>query len=310
MNRRIARWTFSSLLSIFLAFASGTITQQQDKPLFSSAEAETSLASQQPPSALKKQAELWLEELKRQPELSGWKGAELHISPLGPGTHSWLALVASNNDTVGYMIIHATEDGSYQLGEYGIGEYSVFDNEVLQRSIAMLEINEPVENIERLYIHPLLAMWKMSDHSQAYYTDAASGEQLPVDSGIWNDVYEGEKLLAAGLKNGGAKAVIDKSISLPSFDPYERLPWLTKKPMQADRDEKILSAINAKKPLRYTAERFNGNMLYVWSVVGYTSWDNGSSADELYIALARSEYDGSIRYLPFELLAKLGHFYD
>src|SRR5690606_16098359 len=50
-----------------------------------------------------------------------WKEANIHISPLGPGTHSWIAIVVVNVTNVGYMIIHATEDGDYVLGEYGIG---------------------------------------------------------------------------------------------------------------------------------------------------------------------------------------------
>lgn len=301
MNKRVVLWTLSGVLSIMLAFAGAAIAAPQSQP-------QTQSVSK-PNEAVQQAAQRWFDELKQQPPFAHWKDAQLKLSPLGPGTHSWLVLVINNNDTAGYMIIHAKEDGGYQLGEYGNGDYVVFGDNVLQRSIAMLELSASPDSIEPLYIHPLLAMWKITASKEHLYTDAASGEQLPVDDTIWQETADEEFLLRENTSGANLKASITQTVTLPLFNPYDRLPWLTQQPLQADRNDAILKAINSKKPIRYAAERYEGQMLYAWSVTGYTLWNNNNN-EQLYIALAQNEEDDTVRYIPFELLSKLGNFYN
>ncbi len=67
----------------------------------------------------------------------------------------------------------------------------------------------------------------------------------------------------------------------------------------------LFAKINNKEQLRYTAELFDGQMLYVWSVVGYNKWDTG----HIYVALEAGGDGTDRRYIPLQLLIELGRFY-
>jgi hypothetical protein len=255
---------------------------------------------------LEQQAQQWVDELASQPHFAKWKLASLSISPIGPGTHSWLVLVKQNNDTVGYLVVNAVKNGGYQLGEYGTSSHPLFDEQTLSRSIKQLELLQPADITEALYVHPLLAAWKVTANQQTYYTDAASGELLPVESKDWL-AASSTSLINAERMQAPANAKLLKHVSLPSFDRYARLPWLTKEPLQVGISaySSLFAKINSKEQLRYTAELFEGQMLYVWSVVGYNKWDSG----HLYIALEAGEDGSGRRYIPLLLLLELGRFY-
>ncbi|MDQ8736776.1 hypothetical protein [Paenibacillus sp. LHD-38] len=255
---------------------------------------------------VQQQAEQWVAELASQPSFQAWKQASLVVSPIGPGTHSWLVLVKQNKLTVGYLIVHAVESGGYQLGEYGTSSRPPFDEGTLSKSVLQLELLQPASTIEALYVNPLLAAWKVASEQETYYTDAASGEGLPIQE---NDWLAAESIMPANLGHMqiGAKATLLKHVSLPSFNAYDKLPWLTNLPiaLSATAYSSLFTKINNKEQLRYTAELFEGQMLYVWSVVGYNKWDSG----QIYVALEAGEDGSDRRYIPVSLLIELGHFY-
>jgi len=252
------------------------------------------------------QAQLWVYELSAKPGYKSWKGSSIAVSPLGPGTHCWLAVIQNASQTpVGYLIIHATEEGGYQLGEYGTGSYPLFNEQSLQLSLLQLELIPKQIKAERVYNHPLHVAWRITSGSVVHYTDAVSGEQLPVSKDDeWNQSGEQDHTHTTGLVEDNTNLKI--STVVPSFDPYGRMPWLTKAPISLS-DQKytsLLKSINEKKEIRYTVESFEGKMLQVWSVVGYDTWNGG----QLYLALSREEYDDR-RYIPIKLLVEQGKFY-
>ncbi|WP_419872777.1 hypothetical protein [Candidatus Pristimantibacillus sp. PTI5] len=262
------------------------------------------------PSAIyepvQQQAEQWAAELASQPSFHAWKQASLVVSPIGPGTHSWLVLVKQNKLTVGYLIINAVETGGYQLGEYGTSSSPPFNEGTLSKSVQQLELLHPASSIEALYVNPLLAAWKVASEKETYYTDAASGESLPIGENDWL-AAESQKPVNQGRMQIGANAALLKQVSLPSFNAYDKLPWLTDRPisLNASSYNSLFAKINNKEQLRYTAELFDGQMLYVWSVVGYNKWDSG----QLYVALEAGEDGLDRRYIPVPLLIELGRFY-
>ncbi|AJY77374.1 hypothetical protein [Paenibacillus beijingensis] len=74
--------------------------------------------------SLPSQVRQWMDELARQPGLSGWGSADFSIEALGPGTHGWFVhIAAGGGKPAGYIIVNAAEDGSYRLGEYGEGSW-------------------------------------------------------------------------------------------------------------------------------------------------------------------------------------------
>ncbi|MCM3626543.1 hypothetical protein M3194_04080 [Paenibacillus glycanilyticus] len=266
-----------------------------------------------PPSPITQQNQLqsairgWMDELAKLPEFHAWSDAEFTVSPLGPGTHSWIAIVKDKGQTAGYLVIQAKENGGFALGEYGTGEY-LFDQTTLQRSLVQLElITSLLDSNQALYIHPLLAVWDIKGSAEDTYLDGMSGEWLPLRQTTWDKASKAEEGLAVRYALEG-DSVIKRAVRSRSFDPYSKMPWLTEKPLQAtaEHTELVLKALSSKEPLRYTAERFNKEMLYVWSVTGYHNWgDNGT----VYAALETDELGSSTRYIPLKLLAELGYFY-
>jgi hypothetical protein len=249
----------------------------------------------------------WMDELAKLPEFKAWDQAEFTVSPLGPGTHSWIAIVKNNDLTVGYLIIQAKENGGFALGEYGTGDY-LFDQTTLRQSLVQLELISSIsESNKPLYIHPLLAVWDVNGSADETYLDGMSGEWLPLQQATWEKTVKAEEGLAGRYALEG-DSVIKRAVRSRSFDPYSEMPWLIKKPLQATADNTsiVLKALSSKEPLRYTAERYNKQMLYVWSVTGYHSWGNDGT---VYAALETDELGSSTRYIPLKLLAELGSFY-
>ncbi|REK76189.1 hypothetical protein [Paenibacillus paeoniae] len=256
-------------------------------------------------SAVQKQAKSWVDELSTKPGYKTWRGTNITMSPLGPGMHSWLAIVQNKaKEPVGYLVIHAVEQGGFQLGEYGTGPYPLFNEQSLQLSLLQLELINKQTKAERVYSSPLHAAWRISSKSIVHYADAVSGEQLPISKDDeWNEPKD-EANVPSGLTDSGAK--INNSTVIPAFNPYGRLPWLTKAPFAiSDKNySSLLKLITDKKEIRYTSESFEGKLLQVWSIVGFDTWEGG----QIYIALGKDE-DDDRRYMPIDLLSKQGKFY-
>jgi hypothetical protein len=296
MRKKFIKLTAACVLTAIVLYAGGLQPQ-------SAAAIPNGVAAYEP---LQQQAQRWVDELAASPSFAAWKKSSLVISPIGPGTHSWLVLVKQNHDTVGYLVVNAVEAGGFQLGEYGTSNHPLFDEQTLSRSMQQLELLKPASKTEALYVHPLLAAWKVTADKDTYYTDAASGEVLPVQPSDWA-AASAIKLTNTGQMQAADKATILKQVTLPSFNAFAKLPWLTKQPMPLSTSSysALFAHLNNKEQLRYTAELFDGQMLYVWSVVGYNKWSTGP----IYVALETDENGSDRRYIPLTLLIELGHFY-
>lgn len=259
---------------------------------------------------LETQAKEWINALAadggKSSPFAAWKNASLETVPVGPGTHSWLVLVKDKQLTLGYLIIHAKEEGGFALGEYGTGEWPLFNEQALNLSDIQLQTTA-ITKTERVYVHPLQHAWKVSSGTQVYYMDAITGEMLPANDKSWRTQAESaDAVLPTGLAD--SHGIITASLAFPSFNPYETLPWLTRKPISiqgASQLAVLLKGLNKDQKVRYTTESFDNKYRAVWSVVGYALW----SDESLYVALDTDEDGVDRRYIPAEWLLALGSFY-
>lgn len=259
-----------------------------------------------PPSKLERQVQEWVSALSKQKPFADWQNADPQIEALGPGTHAWLVLFSKEGKNIGYMVVNAVTDGSFQLDEYGLGAYPLFSLERMRQSLVeggYLDSDQesPVTAVKH-YIHPFAAVWEVGIGKATYWLDAKTAETLPA-----NDMAEAETLLSnvhtlpAGMPAPSGKA---SALRLNDrFDAYERLPWLAKEaPFPAEDASKLRSRLNRSGQLRYVSEPFGDDtMLYALPVVGYLLWHNGRTD----LAL---DMEG-LRFIPLDALKAIGTFY-
>jgi hypothetical protein len=264
--------------------------------------ASAEVAAAEPQSKLERQVESWVATLSKQKPFQDWQAADPQIAALGPGTHSWLVLFTKEGRDIGYMVVHAVTDGSFQLGEYGIGPYSLYSLQQLKRSLVysglLSEDEVGLIAAAKQYVHPFAAAWEVRVGEHAYWLDAKTAEQLPVDKPQWTSLFSG----ASPFLGQAASPAVDELKLNELFDAYERLPWLTKEaPFPAEDAKKLQKRLDSGKPLRYVTEPFGDAMLYAAPVIGYQRWSNG----RIDIAL---DMEGT-RFIPLDALLEGGLFY-
>lgn len=275
-------------------------------PLISASSAASPDSAASPPSALEIQIRQWVDGLSREKPFEAWNNAEIDVQALGPGTHGWLALLsAKNGETVGYLVIHAAEDGSYRLGEYGTGPDVLFSPATLERSLENQGLILPGQasyEAEKIYDHPLAATWQLRIGGDEYWADAKTGQILPFDRAAWERSRPMPDSGGAAANGFGLTGVPDAAILKEPFDPYGSLPWLTgAEPLTLGNGEEARHRILRDERLRYVTEPYGGSVLYALPVVGFQRWPGG----RLDVAL---DMEG-IRFIPLETLNAYGLFY-
>ena len=86
-----------------------------------------------------------------------------------------------------------------------------------------------------------------------------------------------------------------------TFDPYERMPWLTKTPLSKEQVNHLTDLINHKAEIRFTAELYDASVLFVYPAIGYHVWNNKS----VYVAF---DQEGT-RYVSLNSIQGKGSFY-
>lgn len=262
-------------------------------------------------SELRRQAGQWIQTIAKQNGFQEWLSAKVDITPIGPGQHGWLVTLRGDNALpVGYLIIHAKENGGFLLGEYGAGRHPAFDPNTLYTSMvhqglvaSYAEATKRPLKLERLYVHPLLAVWKWtSPDGQVHYLDAWTAEELPINESQWKRAAQ--KLRAESVGSGIALASsrIRTSRTNEVFDAYERMPWLTKQPIAKPTSDRIVSLLDQQRQIRFTTELYDKKVLFVLPAVGFHRWDDQS----LFIAF--DQY-GS-RFVPMSAIQAEGLFFN
>lgn len=255
------------------------------------------LAGVNPPAEradLLETAEHWKEQLAQQDQFQQWQAAKLSISALGPGTHSWLALVTYENEVIGYMIIHALEQGGYELGEYGVGD------------VASLQYLADNSN-QLIYYGPFHSIIKQEIQQTVQYIEPFLQEAFPIDRTTIEQAAEHAASTKKGHGTYKVPALITGADAVAYFSPYAVMPWLTTKPLnnRFEDDTSIEVMIELGSKLRYTTESWNHTIFSVYAITGYHEWNEF----DLYIAL-QDENESLTRFIPYEALMLQGSFYD
>ncbi|AZN42162.1 hypothetical protein [Paenibacillus albus] len=259
-------------------------------------------------SKLEQQVSAWSDTLSKQKGFEAWKYATPVIVPIGPGTHGWLVTFQLNHEPVGYMIVNATANGGFALGEYGAGNHPAFDPNTLYRSLirqglitSFAEAIKKPLHLERLYLSPVLAVWKWTTAAgETYYLDAWTAEALPITNKMWDE--QSAAVSAKLNQQAPTLTTVSEVRTNDCFDPYERMPWLTKAPLSYDQVRLHLPEyLDQLSQIRYTAELYRQTVLFVFPAIGYHKWNSSSIFIEV-------DYEGS-RYIPMATMNTLGHFY-
>lgn len=252
----------------------------------------------------------WIQELAKQSEFAGWKEAKWDEYPLGPGMHGWVVTISKNDQEIGYLIVSSTPQGELQLTEYGTGASPIFSLKTLYQGMVQQElISDHVSfdsfmkrkdiRLERIYIHALMAFWKVSIGSEdPFILHAKTVELLPVQA---QQIPQTISSFVWSANPVSTPLPVQQSRSLPSFDPLERFVWLSQKPASVTKVEQLLTAIDKRKKITFTAEMFDNSVLFPLPIIGYTI----RQGCDPYIA---ADEDG-IRYIPFRQLEGIGKFY-
>lgn len=244
--------------------------------------------------SVKDQGELWAAELANQPDFANWKKAELSVSPLGPGTHSWLILINDKKlGLIGYMIVHSDDKGGYILGEYGIGSAD---------SLQYLAANK--NNIR--YYDPLhmVAIQQVKKNKQ--YFEPFSLEQYDLTA---HHLVKAQAAAAQQIRHGlnYSHALLTGYEYETYFAPYDVMPWLTTTSLNSEFEDctSIKNLIEYGSQLRYTSSIWNDQIEAIYSITGYHEWE----LFDLYIELQQDD-EHLKRYIPYDFLLQFGNFYE
>jgi len=270
---------------------------------------------------LNKAIQQWVAALTQEKGFEAWKNAKWASLPVGPGTHNWLVIIRKDQIEVGYMIVGALEDGKhYKLIEYGLGTQPLYGFEPLYRSLVQQELidssityasfvkNLP-KNIERLYLGPLAAFWKMTIGVDIYYFDAKTGELLPdlsnallpkisptpaPASSSSDELIESNEFVHSTVH-------VKQTVVRASFDPWDNPSWITEKPLSVASQTDLKDTLIQSNPLTYVAKMYQNQAIFSFAVIGYQQWSTG----QLYATL---DQEGA-RYVPLSSLMRVGAFY-
>ncbi|RKP54390.1 hypothetical protein D7Z26_13635 [Cohnella endophytica] len=302
-QRHFDRFKPFKLKLFLIALSAALVVQAVHFPARALAAAPATSSQTQAPSKLERQVKEWVASLAEQKPFKAWQSADPQIEALGPGTHSWLVLFTKEGKDIGYMVVHAVMDGSFQLGEYGVGPHSLFSPQVLKRSLidGGLMTADQAQRMTAVkhYVHPFAAAWEVKIDEDTYWLDAKTAEQLPVDNAAWNRMFSPDKPFFQGPPTGSR--LVAHRLNEP-FDAYEKLPWLTKEaPFPANATANVQKRLDGKQHLRYVTEPFGDAMLYAVPIIGYQRWSNG----RMDLAI---DMEGT-RYVPIGALLRQGLFY-
>ncbi|MGG1515552.1 hypothetical protein ABE504_09070 [Paenibacillus oryzisoli] len=249
----------------------------------------------------------WQSTIAEELDNASWKTATWQSYPLGPGTHGWVVILTDQGAEVGYMIVHAAEDGGYRLTEYGTGDHPLFSLSTLYQSLIQQElisssitfeafVQDPAVIQDRLYAGTLTSVWKLSLPEQTVYADAKSGEILPLTKDPVPAADESPK--PSSLTH------IAHQVVLPAFDPYDRLPWIQGTPMAVASLGELQQELqeDEEAQLTYVTKLYGGQVTMPLAVMGYTEWDAGPT----YLVL---DHNGP-RYIPLPSALAQGSLYN
>lgn len=242
------------------------------------------------PGQVRSCIERWVDELSRHKEYAEWKKADFRLYPLGPGSHSWVAILERDGREIGYLVAAATAEGEWILMEYGTGEYPLFSLNTLHRALMQHGLipdswtvghleNEPSLVLERSYEPPFMAVWKVHTERGVFVFDAKTGEVYPPESA--NEGDQGAQPAQArpdrrhAIRLSGDLAEIRTEL----FDPFHHLFWVRdREPAPPYDAERIMNHLKAGLRCVYTVRIMDGSVTLPFAVTGIQRWGTNPPA--------------------------------
>lgn len=323
----LAAVSFLATLIWYEPVVAGKQTVEQQDHMTASEELPI-IEERDPDADLHETAQRWIRMIAEQHKLVPWQEAEYLIEPLGPGTHGWLVHVTDGQSPIGYLIITALEEGGYRLAEYGVGDRPIFHMETLRASLerhGMIDTSTTAERlaqwvthprqtesadadddeqekrltIERHYLYPFAAYWKVKDRElkQAAYFDAITGEQYPLTKDPDSKPPAGSNVEYVPTRLTSLK----DRMQLPVFDPYEDLGWIVEQPMTVRSIDDVIDPLRDKQRLTLTVELYDETVLLPYPIIGFARWEQS----EAYLLI----YSQGLRYVPLIDAVRFGRIY-
>lgn len=275
----------ASLLSLS-AFTPASLQTQQVNVV-----ADTEKAFKQKINEL---VEHWKVEISNQEDFSQFAHSTWEIQALGPGTHSFLVSFyvehEDQSEAIGYLILNVTETGALKIGEYGKGPFDFLD----------AQTESPLHTI---YNHPFEAV--IIDEKNNV-VDLFTNEAFPILIDTVNEPSKSITYISHEHNHIHQDARFDYAQHTPYFSPYDKLPWLSSKPINEAliEDRSIESEIELGQQLYYRVKSWNNTIGTVYAVTAIHKWND----NYLLIGL-QLDNEQTIRYIPFTDLLQHGSFY-
>jgi hypothetical protein len=302
----LEEWNLTSTVPV-QAMHTNFAPQHQTGVAAAAAKANSSgIVKDKPVSILDDTVNTWKQTLAKEKGFEAWSNAAWNSYTLGPGNHGWVIILQNAGQEIGYMIIHAAENGDLRLTEYGSGSSPLFSLTTLYQSLMQLELISDSTSFEefikqnplahnRWYTDAFHAVWKITLNQMTYVLDAKTGEALPVDDSSFNSI--GRTPLPDSTSLTGT---VDESL-VPTFDPYDRLPWVEGTPLPVTGLEELKSVMQKHAQLTYAADLYEGKVTYALAVRGFRQWGK----DDPYLILDQK----GPRYLLLSFAVDQGKFY-
>lgn len=290
-----------------------SVTELGEQPLAETATTRptlqsSKLAMQEPDmvvGSLSQALDHWMEALAADPRFWEWDGAERAISPLGPGTHGWVVILSRGQQEIGYLIIHAEQDGSLRLSEYGTGSQALFSlqslrhaaqwNGLMQRAGLSAE-HFTDEQIHRLYSSSAEAVFVIDATESKVIINAKNGEWYALEPAIQlEENYDYLEHAGHSVQhvrdNLSMRSVRIENHHLPEFDAFERTLWLDGEELVLNDFHTLASKLDQGDHVLAVTYAFD-KILLTWPIIGYHLW-NGEIP---YLIIS----DEGERYIPFD----------
>lgn len=230
----------------------------------------------------------WIEDLAVQEEFSDWRQAEWTSAPLGPGSHGFVVTLKQQGVEVGYLIVHAAQDGGWSLTEYGAGDQPLFSlsrlDEALKKQGAI-----PVNGtyaINRIYCSPFEAVFAVHANRTTFAVDAKSGELLP------EGTLEAARSCEPVAANSHADSMeLRPSSLMKTWDAFDDISWMAGKGAVKPDKQKLLSGLKQDERYVVRTAPFEQNRIAAYAIRGYADWTS-----KQYVAVE----DFGPRYVPME----------
>ncbi|MFD2116263.1 hypothetical protein ACFSTH_08750 [Paenibacillus yanchengensis] len=249
-----------------------------------------------------------IENLQNDTTFTGWATATINVYPLGPGTSSWLAVLSDQTSELGYIIIESKDSTNYDVVEYGIGKY----DPTFADHISLLH-EQHMQHLQ--YKRPFLntSMQENQLELNTFFTN----DPLPINYTDWIKEVNSYKQLSTTYPTSSVaiNTELIKHTYLQSFDPYDRLPWLTQEPLFTTKQwttdnikslqSKLKTMLDKNSHIRFVTEMFDQQLLEAYSITGYHDY-----GEQLFIKLYQPS-DTLIleRFIPLPELILFGQIY-